>query len=80
MNRSNADIVDEYGPFPGVEKVAGVTFDGQHVWFASGDKLNALAKDMAKFEGMHLDDEDSKIEKCIELLLSLCNGLEDKER
>ncbi|HEX3176802.1 MAG TPA: PQQ-binding-like beta-propeller repeat protein [Methylomirabilota bacterium] len=42
MNRSPADIVREYGPFPGVEAVHGVTFDGQHVWFASGDKLNAL--------------------------------------
>src|SRR5215467_609226 len=42
MNRSAAEIVREYGPFPGVEGVAGVTFDGQHVWFASGDKLNAL--------------------------------------
>ena len=41
------------------------------------DKLNALAKDMAKFEGLHLDDEDTKTEKCKELLLSLCNGLED---
>ena len=42
------------------------------------DKLNGLAKDMAKFEGLHLDDEGSKTEKCNELLLSLCNGLEDK--
>jgi glutamine cyclotransferase len=42
MNRSNADIVREYGPFPGVEAVHGVTYDGQHVWFATGDKLNAL--------------------------------------
>jgi glutamine cyclotransferase len=32
----------EYGPFPGVDRVGGVTFDGQHVWFASGDRLNAL--------------------------------------
>src|SRR5262245_3073941 len=37
-----ADIVREYGPFPGVEAVAGVTYDGENVWFASGDKLNAL--------------------------------------
>ena len=29
-------------PFPGVDQVHGVTFDGQHVWFASGDKLNAF--------------------------------------
>jgi glutamine cyclotransferase len=42
MRRSAADIVREYGPFPGVDRVHGVTYDGQHVWFASGDKLNAL--------------------------------------
>src|SRR5262245_33061236 len=42
MNRSAAEIVREYGPFPGVDSVAGVTYDGQHVWFASGGKLNAL--------------------------------------
>ena len=42
MNRSAAKIVREYGPFPGVGNVHGVTYDGQHVWFASGDKLNAL--------------------------------------
>src|ERR1043165_1832613 len=41
MKRS-AEIVREYGPFPGVDKVNGVTFDGERVWFASGDKLNAL--------------------------------------
>jgi streptogramin lyase len=37
-----AEILREYGPFPGVDNVAGVTFDGEHVWFASGNKLNAL--------------------------------------
>ncbi len=42
MKRSNAEILREYGPFPGVDKVHGVTFDGQCVWFGSGDKLNAL--------------------------------------
>lgn len=42
MNRTAAEIVREYGAFPGVEGVHGVTFDGQHVWFATGDKLNAL--------------------------------------
>jgi len=42
MKRTNAEIIREYGPFAGVEHVAGVTFDGRHVWFASGDKLNAL--------------------------------------
>ena len=42
MKRSNAEIVQEYGPFPGVDRVHGVSYDGQHVWFASGDKLNAF--------------------------------------
>jgi glutamine cyclotransferase len=42
MKRSNAEIVREYGPFPGADRVHGVSYDGQHVWFASGDKLNAF--------------------------------------
>ena len=42
MKQSAAEILREYGPFPGIEEVAGVTFDGQFVWFASGDRLNAL--------------------------------------
>lgn len=37
-----ANIIREYGPFPGVEAVHGVSHDGHNVWFASGDKLNAL--------------------------------------
>jgi len=42
MNRTEAEILREYGPFPGVEAVHGVTHDGEQVWFASGDRLNAL--------------------------------------
>lgn len=42
MNRSTAEIIREYGPFEGVDDVHGVTYDGGQVWFASGDKLNAL--------------------------------------
>ncbi|MGE8179869.1 PQQ-binding-like beta-propeller repeat protein [Pseudomonas fluorescens] len=42
MKHSAAEIIREYGPFPGVDNVHGVTYDGQQVWFASGDKLNAL--------------------------------------
>jgi glutamine cyclotransferase len=42
MKTSSAEILSEYGPFPGVDQVHGVTFDGQHVWFASGDNLNAF--------------------------------------
>jgi glutamine cyclotransferase len=37
-----ANIVREYGPFKGVERVNGVTYDGQQIWFAAGDKLHAL--------------------------------------
>jgi glutamine cyclotransferase len=68
MKRSSAEVVREYGPFPGVAKVNGVTYDGRNVWFASGDKLNALdpasgktvrALDVAAhagtaFDGVHL--------------------------
>ena len=42
MNRSTAEIVREYGPYSGAERVNGVTYDGQNVWFAAGDKLNAF--------------------------------------
>jgi streptogramin lyase len=35
-------MIREYGPFPGIEQVHGVTFDGARTWFASGDRLNAL--------------------------------------
>jgi streptogramin lyase len=42
MITSAAEIVREYGPFLGVNQVGGVTFDGSHVWFASGDRLNAF--------------------------------------
>jgi glutamine cyclotransferase len=42
MKRSAAEILREYGPFPGVDNVGGVTFDGQRVWFAAGGTLKAL--------------------------------------
>jgi glutamine cyclotransferase len=42
MKRTTAEVTREYGPFPGADCVHGVTYDGQEVWFASGDKLNAL--------------------------------------
>src|ERR1700736_5559540 len=42
MKRSAAEILREYGPFPGVDRVHGVTYDGQHIWFAAGDRLNAF--------------------------------------
>src|SRR5437868_15251272 len=42
MKRSAAEIVREYGPFPGVDSVNGLTYDGEKVWFAAGDRLIAL--------------------------------------
>src|SRR5262245_25519028 len=42
MTRSTAEIVREYGPFPGVTHVSGVTYDGARVWFGARDKLIAL--------------------------------------
>jgi glutamine cyclotransferase len=42
MKKSTAEIVREYGPFPDVDRVNGVTYDGQQVWIAAGDKLHAL--------------------------------------
>jgi glutamine cyclotransferase len=66
MNRSPADIVHEYGPFPGVDQVHGVTYDGHHVWFAAGDSLHALdpesgmttrAIDVAAHAGTAFDGE-----------------------
>lgn len=42
MKRSDADIVREYGPFADIDFVHGVSYDGDNVWFASGDQLNAL--------------------------------------
>ena len=42
MKKTAAHILKEYGPFPGANDVHGVTFDGRNVWFASGDRLNAI--------------------------------------
>lgn len=41
MKKSPAEITEEYA-FPGIEAVHGVTYDGSQVWFASGDKINAM--------------------------------------
>jgi glutamine cyclotransferase len=42
MKQAQAEILREYGPFPGVSHVHGVTFDGERVWLAAGETLNAL--------------------------------------
>ncbi|HOY33739.1 hypothetical protein [Piscinibacter sp.] len=38
----SAEIVREYGPFTGAERIHGVTHDGQRVWAATGTKLIAF--------------------------------------
>jgi glutamine cyclotransferase len=55
MKRSPADIAREYGPFPGVDRVNGVTFDGANVWIASGERLHAL------------DPADGKLKRAIDV-------------
>lgn len=42
MKTSTAEVLREYGPYPGIEKIGGVTWDGQQVWIAAGDKLQAV--------------------------------------
>jgi len=37
-----AEVLREYGPFPGIPHVHGVSFDGGRVWFARGESLVAL--------------------------------------
>jgi DNA-binding beta-propeller fold protein YncE len=68
MRGTNAEILREYGPFPGIDHVHGVTYDGRSVWIAAGDTLNAFdpasgeplrALDVAahagtSFDGRHL--------------------------
>ena len=48
MKQSPAKILREYGPFPDVEEVHGVTYDGHNVWFATGDSLRVLDPDAGK--------------------------------
>ncbi|HEY9318203.1 MAG TPA: glutamine cyclotransferase [Achromobacter sp.] len=78
MKRTQAKILREYGPFPGVDNVHGVTFDGDKVWMAVGEKLVSLdpatgvtarALDVAAsagtaFDGKHLYQiADGRIQK-----------------
>ncbi|MDB4936390.1 MAG: glutamine cyclotransferase [Labilithrix sp.] len=40
-----AEVVREYGPFPGANNVSGVTFDGKDVWCAVGDRIQSFDPD-----------------------------------
>jgi glutamine cyclotransferase len=78
MSRSRAEIVREYGLFEGVNQVHGVSYDGENIWFAAGDKLQALDPESGKtlrsidvaaragtaFDGRHLFQlADGRIQK-----------------
>ena len=73
-----AEIVREFGPFPGATSVGGVSFDGRHVWAATGGQLldidpqsGQVQRTLANaghagtaFDGKHLwQIVDSRIEK-----------------
>lgn len=51
MKKQPAEIIREYGPFPGVEGVNGVTYDGSKVWFATSDGLNLLDPESGETTG-----------------------------
>jgi glutamine cyclotransferase len=40
-----AEILREYGPYPGTDHIHGVTFDGTQVWFARGESIVAIDPD-----------------------------------
>jgi glutamine cyclotransferase len=42
MKRTAAKIFREYGPFPDVANVGGVSYDGANVWMATGESLIAI--------------------------------------
>src|SRR2546429_846971 len=48
MKTSKAEVIREYGPFPEAKQVHGVSYDGNHVWFASGNRLNAFDPESGK--------------------------------
>ncbi len=37
-----AEIIREYGPYPGINEIHGVTYDGERVWFARSEGLVAI--------------------------------------
>jgi glutamine cyclotransferase len=78
MKQTAAKIVREYGPFPDVAYVHGVSYDGTNIWIAAGDTLNAVDPASGKtvraldvpahagtaFDGKHLFQiSESRIQK-----------------
>jgi sugar lactone lactonase YvrE len=73
-----AEIVREYGPFPGADHIHGVTHDGRCVWIATGPRLVAFDPESGRlvrtldragdagtaFDGTHLYQiADARIDK-----------------
>jgi len=50
MKTAKAQIVREFGPFPDTDGVHGVTYDGRHVWFATGSRIQALDPERGAIE------------------------------
>ncbi len=48
MKREAATILREYGPYPDVDHVHGVSYDGAHIWIATGDRMKAIDPDSGK--------------------------------
>ena len=42
MKTSKAEIIREYGPFPGADRVAGVSFDGEHLFQIAEDRIQKI--------------------------------------
>lgn len=78
MKKSDAEVLREYGPFPGSPKIHGVSYDGERVWFGAGDSLrsfdpasgetrrtlNVAAHAGTAFDGKHLwQIAESRIQK-----------------
>jgi DNA-binding beta-propeller fold protein YncE len=78
MKRAAAEIIAEYGPFPDVERIGGLTCDGDSVWVAAGPALQAVDLDSGRkrrsidiaahagtaFDGRHLFQiADNRIRK-----------------
>jgi streptogramin lyase len=45
MKPSRADVISEHGPYPGVDSIGGVTYDGRQAWLAISGQLMAVDPD-----------------------------------
>jgi outer membrane protein assembly factor BamB len=57
-----AEILREYGPYPGMDHIHGVTFDGAHVWFARGESIVALDPENGEYLWQLADDRIQKVD------------------